>query len=181
MVRDLAESKSRHSKCSSNGDGWAAIPTAAACAARAGVASRTNVLLSIPMLFFMAAARHLLYGVSAQSMIGVYWTLVFITVGAIEVNALYGKTGPMTTIKGVIHCGSHSLRFSMRSSFLQCSLILMIATGCTKNAPEAPPNPQVELINRGRIVYQTNCTACHAPNPTMAGALGRKSQNPLSN
>ena len=57
------------------------------------------------MLFFMAAARHLLYGVTSQSHIGLYWTLVFLTVGAIEVNAIFGKTGPITTIKGVLTCG----------------------------------------------------------------------------
>lgn len=85
--------------------GGAAIPTAAAAGARAGVASRTNTLLSVPMLFYMASARHLLYGVTPQSHVGVYWALVAITVGAIEYNALFGKTGPMTTIKGVITCG----------------------------------------------------------------------------
>src|SRR5919198_4937734 len=39
--------------------GGQAIPEAAARGARAGVASRTNTLLSIPMLFFMGAASHL--------------------------------------------------------------------------------------------------------------------------
>jgi uncharacterized membrane protein len=34
--------------------GGQAIPEAAARGARAGVASRTNTMLSIPMLFFMA-------------------------------------------------------------------------------------------------------------------------------
>jgi len=38
--------------------GGEADPKAAACAARAGLASRTNTLFSIPMLFFMAAASH---------------------------------------------------------------------------------------------------------------------------
>src|SRR4051812_36932736 len=39
--------------------GGKAIPEAAAAGARAGVASRTNTLFSIPMLFFMGAASHL--------------------------------------------------------------------------------------------------------------------------
>src|SRR4051794_20545 len=39
--------------------GGVALPNAAAAGARAGVASRTNVLFSIPMLFFMGAASHL--------------------------------------------------------------------------------------------------------------------------
>src|SRR5437899_6044484 len=39
--------------------GGQAIPDAAARGQRAGFASRTNTLLSIPMLFFMGAAKHL--------------------------------------------------------------------------------------------------------------------------
>src|SRR5207245_1337024 len=39
--------------------GGQAIPEAAARGARAGVTSRTNTMLSIPMLFFMGAASHL--------------------------------------------------------------------------------------------------------------------------
>src|ERR671919_527138 len=39
--------------------GGQAIPAAAARGARAGIASRTNTMLSIPMLFFMGAASHL--------------------------------------------------------------------------------------------------------------------------
>jgi len=85
--------------------GGAANPNAANAGARATVASRTNTLLSVPMLFFMAAARHLIYGVSENSHVGAYWALVAVTVGAIEYNALCGKTGPITTIKGVITCG----------------------------------------------------------------------------
>ena len=42
--------------------GGQAIPEAAARGARAGVASRTNTMLSIPMLFFMGAASHLTMG-----------------------------------------------------------------------------------------------------------------------
>ena len=38
--------------------GGQADPTAAGRGARAGLASRTNTLFSIPMLFFMAAASH---------------------------------------------------------------------------------------------------------------------------
>lgn len=85
--------------------GGTANPKAANCAARATVASRTNTLLSVPMLFFMAAARHLVYGVTGTSHVGVYWALVAVALGAIEYNALFGKTGPMTTIKGVITSG----------------------------------------------------------------------------
>ena len=32
-----------------------------------------------------------------------FWVVMAI-IAALEANALFGKTGPMTTIKGVIHC-----------------------------------------------------------------------------
>jgi len=84
--------------------GRAALPEAPGAALRAGVASRTNTMLSIPMLFFMGAASHLPLAVTTASL----WPLVFViaaVLGAIEFNALKGKTGPMTTVKGVIGCG----------------------------------------------------------------------------
>lgn len=85
--------------------GGAAIPEAAARGARAGVASRTNTLLSIPMLFFMGAASHLPINVSMESNLTTYYVVFFILLGLIELNAYKGKTGPMTTVKGVIHSG----------------------------------------------------------------------------
>src|SRR5262247_4023760 len=53
--------------------GGQAIPEAAARGARAGVASRTNTMLSIPMLFFMGAASHLSLASGAISQ-GQGWT-----------------------------------------------------------------------------------------------------------
>ncbi len=85
--------------------GGAAIPEAAACAARATCASRTNTCFSIPMLFFMGASNHLLIEIDGNSNFGVLWLILMAVIGAIELNALKGKTGPLTTIKGVIHCG----------------------------------------------------------------------------
>lgn len=85
--------------------GGAAMPEAAPAAARALVASRTNTLFSIPMLFLMVSANHLGYAVSEGSRLSLYWTVFILLVAAIQGNALYGKTGPMTTIKGVITCG----------------------------------------------------------------------------
>ena len=70
-----------------------------AAAAKAGLASRTNTLLSAPMLFGMLASKHLPMASSS--------TAFFICLGIIillEVNALVGKTGPMTSVKGVVHC-----------------------------------------------------------------------------
>lgn len=85
--------------------GGAALPEAAACAGKAGLASRTNVLFSIPMLFFMGAASHLPIKVSETANLGLLAAVVLAIVGALEFNAIKGKTGPMTTVKGVIHCG----------------------------------------------------------------------------
>ncbi len=85
--------------------GQPANPAAAAAAARALVASRTNTLFSIPMLFFMLSASHLLYAVNEGSNVLAYWIVAFILIGALQANALFGKTGPMTTIKGVVTSG----------------------------------------------------------------------------
>ena len=85
--------------------GGQAIPEAAARATRATVASRTNTLLSITLLFMMGAASHLSIAVTPESNFFLYYLVLFLILGALEFNALKGKTGPMTTVKGVIHCG----------------------------------------------------------------------------
>ena len=82
------------------------LPGAADALARAGLASRTNTLFSIPMLFFMASSRHLL-GINiplAEASI-VSLVLVFGLIAVLEINAIAGKQGPMTTVKGVITSG----------------------------------------------------------------------------
>ncbi len=81
------------------------LAEAAARGARAMVASRTNTLLSIPMLFFMAAARHLPYNVNDESNIIAYALGVGGLLLLIQANAMIGKTGPMTTIRGVVTSG----------------------------------------------------------------------------
>ena len=69
-------------------------------AAKAGLASRTNTLLSGPMLFGMLGSKHLyIADVSATG----FWACIVVIL-LLEANALFGKTGPMTTVKGVIHC-----------------------------------------------------------------------------
>ena len=70
-----------------------------AAAAKAGLASRTNTLFSGPMLFGMLASKHLPVDASAIGF-GACVALIL----ALEVNALFGKTGPMTSVKGVVHC-----------------------------------------------------------------------------
>ena len=38
-------------------------------------------------------------------------------------------------------------------------------------ATDSPPTQQ-ELIARGRSLYNSNCIACHSPNPAQNGAIG---------
>lgn len=79
----------------------------ASSAAKAGLASRTNVLFSAPMLFCMFASKH--GAAVAAGMVPVsisvsngLWA-AFGLVVLIELNALFGKMGPMASVKGVIH------------------------------------------------------------------------------
>lgn len=85
--------------------GQPANPAAAGSAARALTASRTNVLFSMPMLFFMGTASHLNILVSETSNVGALFGVFGLIVAALQFNAMKGKTGPMTTVKGVIHMG----------------------------------------------------------------------------
>lgn len=85
--------------------GGAALPEAAACGARAGLASRHNVLFSIPMLFLMAASTHLPLQVNPEGQRAVFWVIFFVLAIGLEINALKGKLGVLTTIKGVITSG----------------------------------------------------------------------------
>ena len=90
--------------------GGEADPAAAGALAKAGLASRTNTLFSLPMLFFMGASSHLGGagrlpismddGVSSLAQI-----ICIIIILGLQFNAIKGKQGPMTSIAGVIHCG----------------------------------------------------------------------------
>ncbi len=71
-----------------------------AAAARAGLASRTNTLLSGPMLFGMLGSKHLV--IDGADGTGFYACIAILLL--LEVNAVVGRTGPMTSIVGVIHC-----------------------------------------------------------------------------
>ncbi|MBM4443468.1 MAG: urate hydroxylase PuuD, partial [Candidatus Rokubacteria bacterium] len=74
--------------------GGQAIPEAAARGQRAGFTSRTNTLLSIPMLFFMGAASHLTMFPKVTQMSKLSMLIVLIVVmAAAEFNALVGTTG----------------------------------------------------------------------------------------
>ena len=90
--------------------GGAAIPEAAAKGAKAGLASRTNVLFSIPMLFFMGSASHLPLGVSPDFNGWALLGVLAVIIGLLELNAIKGKTElnktiQITTVKGVISWG----------------------------------------------------------------------------
>ena len=86
-------------------DGGESLPEAAECTAKAGLASRTNTLFSIPMLLFMGAASHYPLVVTEEtSYTTLFWVLAII-IGLIEINGIIGKPGPMASVKGVITSG----------------------------------------------------------------------------
>jgi uncharacterized membrane protein len=89
--------------------GGAADPTAAGKGARAGMASRSNALLSIPMLFFMGAASHL-PSITGEGGISGYWIAVLAVSGLLEWNGVFQKPGSssqkmLTSVSGTIHGG----------------------------------------------------------------------------
>jgi uncharacterized membrane protein len=90
---------------SANGEKVENLP---ALARRAFLASRTNTLLSVPLLFFMGAASHLAIGVD-PARFGIWMAVVVVLVGLIEANALLADKGittkPIEKVSGVIHWG----------------------------------------------------------------------------
>lgn len=88
----------------SGGQANAAAPAAAR---RAFLASRTNVVLSIPMLFFMGAASH--FPLPAGGNHAAYWAGIIVLAAVLQINALTATAGPTTKpiekIPGVIVTG----------------------------------------------------------------------------
>jgi uncharacterized membrane protein len=90
--------------------GGQAIPEAAARGQRAGFASRTNTLLSIPMLFFMGAASHLpmLVRTTRGGKVGAL-VLLLLVLAVAEYNAMVGTAGAgkkmLSTLKGTFWAG----------------------------------------------------------------------------
>ena len=80
--------------------GGEADPNQAAAAAKALLASRTNTLFSLPMVFFMVSHAHYAMGAGEWATVG-FW-IGLLAILAIEANAIWGKMGPITTVKGVI-------------------------------------------------------------------------------
>ena len=85
--------------------GGQALPEAAAAAAQAGLASRTNTMFSMPMLFMMGAARHLALSVPEGASLLFAALIVIGIVLILELNSFFGKQGPLKSIPGVITCG----------------------------------------------------------------------------
>ena len=78
---------------------------------RAALASRTNTLFSIPMLFFMGAASHYnLFNEATSGGITAWLLLTLIIIVVVEANALVGSQGPtkkpLDTISGTITAGT---------------------------------------------------------------------------
>src|SRR5438105_9484924 len=96
-------------------EGGQAIPEAAARGARGGVASRTNTLLSIPMLFFMGSASHFAFVTPTARGAKIAMLVVFVIILAIvEGNAVMGPAAPdkasagkklLGTVKGTLWAG----------------------------------------------------------------------------
>jgi uncharacterized membrane protein len=85
------------------------LPTAAAVGRRAGLASRTNTVFSIPMLFFMGAAMHYPGLVGPRASHGIFWLITLIIIAAVEYNALVGTQGatkkPLDSVSGALWVG----------------------------------------------------------------------------
>ncbi|MFQ5521632.1 MAG: urate hydroxylase PuuD [Candidatus Methylomirabilia bacterium] len=84
------------------------IAEAAARGQRAGFASRTNTLLSIPMLFYMGAASHLT-NLPVPRAGALFWIICGIILAIVEGNALFGRGGatkkPLATVSGTVWTG----------------------------------------------------------------------------
>ncbi len=75
---------------------------------KALLASRTNTLFSAPMLFGMLGSKHGVFGsdpggLQAASLGDFGFVIAVLIILALEANALFGKLGPIASVKGVIH------------------------------------------------------------------------------
>ena len=98
----------RQKKIIAAAQGGPAVENAPAVARRAFLASRTNTLLSIPLLFLMAAASHLTIAVN-PACVGLWFLVLIVIVALLELNALVATSGattkPIEKVKGVVHMG----------------------------------------------------------------------------
>ena len=70
----------------------------------AALASRTNTLFSMPMLFFMGSSAHMSSGLVANASPAALGAALLVIL-ALEGNGIFGKQGPLTSVAGVIHMG----------------------------------------------------------------------------
>jgi uncharacterized membrane protein len=100
------------------------LPAAAGAGRRAGLASRTNTLFSIPMLFFMGAAMHYPGLVGPSAALGLFWLISLIIIAAVEYNALVGTQGatkkPLDSVSGTLWVG-----FLLTAIFFVLALALL--------------------------------------------------------
>ena len=91
--------------------GGQALPDAAACARRASLASRTNTLFSVPMLFFMGSASHYpsIVGQTSGGSLTWFWITSLVIIAVVELNALIGAQGatkkPLDSVSGTLWSG----------------------------------------------------------------------------
>ena len=87
--------------------GGSADPRAADATRRAFLASRTNVVLSIPMLLFMVVSAHAVATSGGEQPL--YWLIAGALIVLVELNALVGLTGgakqPLEKVPSVIWSG----------------------------------------------------------------------------
>jgi uncharacterized membrane protein len=104
--------------------GGQALPAAAGAGRRSGLASRTNTVFSIPMLFFMGAAMHYPGLVGPNPSTVIFWLLAIIITAAVEYNALVGTQGPtkkpLDSVSGALWTG-----FILTGVFYVLILILL--------------------------------------------------------
>ncbi len=89
--------------------GGEADADAAARGPTAARASRTNTLLSIPMLFFMGAARHLTLVSHEAPDYTTYSVIALVVILAVELNAFFGPAAtqrPLGSISGTLYSGA---------------------------------------------------------------------------
>lgn len=77
---------------------------AAVAGGKALLASRTNTLFSAPMLFGMLGSKHgMVSGMQSMNFGDMGFVIALAIIILLEVNAIVGKTGPIASVKGVIH------------------------------------------------------------------------------
>ncbi|MCF6252576.1 MAG: urate hydroxylase PuuD [Methylococcaceae bacterium] len=105
-------------------DGGEALPEAAGALATAGLASRTNTLFSIPMLFFMGASAHYPHSFSILAFI-----VAVVAIVALEFNGAYPAIKHIDAFKKLPEGGNMKLYASVNGviySGLGLTLILFL-------------------------------------------------------